>query len=243
METPQHHILIVDDEESLCEILSFNLRAAGYQTSVAYSAEEALTLPLEKFDLILLDVMMGELSGFGLARILRKRPETADTPIIFCTALDSEADKIKGLDIGADDYISKPFSLAEVMARVRSVLRRSKRTLNVATSNETPVEEEQKGDDSIIRFEALVVNNRDKSCYVENEEIQLTRKEFDILVLLLSNRGTILSREQIMKRVWSEEVVVLDRTIDVNITRLRKKLGIYGNHIITRTGYGYGFKI
>ena len=129
------------------------------------------------------------------------------------------------------------------MARVRSVLRRSKRTLNVATSNETPVEEEQKGDDSIIRFETLVVNNRDKSCYVENEEIQLTRKEFDILVLLLSNRGTILSREQIMKRVWSEEVVVLDRTIDVNITRLRKKLGIYGNHIITRTGYGYGFKI
>jgi two-component system phosphate regulon response regulator PhoB len=188
---------------------------------------------------MILDIMMGELSGFGLARILRKRPETAETPIIFCTALDSEADKIKGLDIGADDYISKPFSLAEVMARVRSVLRRSKRPL----ANEIPAEEEAKDNDSSIRFETLVVNNRDKSCYINNEEIQLTRKEFDILVLLLSNRGTILSREQIMKRVWSEEVVVLDRTIDVNITRLRKKLGIYGNHIITRTGYGYGFKI
>ena len=234
---------MVDDEESLCEILKFNLEKEGYIVTTALSAEEALALNLADYDLMILDIMMGELSGFGLARILRKRPETADTPIIFCTALDSEADKIKGLDIGADDYISKPFSLAEVMARVRSVLRRSKRTLNVATSNETPVEEEQKGDDSIIRFETLVVNNRDKSCYVENEEIQLTRKEFDILVLLLSNRGTILSREQIMKRVWSEEVVVLDRTIDVNITRLRKKLGIYGNHIITRTGYGYGFKI
>lgn len=239
----KYKILVVDDEESLCEILKFNLEKEGYIVTTALSAEEALALNLADYDLMILDIMMGELSGFGLARILRKRPETADTPIIFCTALDSEADKIKGLDIGADDYISKPFSLAEVMARVRSVLRRSKRTLNVVTSNEIPVEEEQKGDDSIIRFETLVVNNRDKSCYVENEEIQLTRKEFDILVLLLSNRGTILSREQIMKRVWSEEVVVLDRTIDVNITRLRKKLGIYGNHIITRTGYGYGFKI
>ena len=235
----KYRILVVDDEESLCEILKFNLEKEGYIVTSVLSAEEALALNLADFDLMILDIMMGELSGFGLARILRKRPETAETPIIFCTALDSEADKIKGLDIGADDYISKPFSLAEVMARVRSVLRRSKRPL----ANETPAEEESKDNDSSIRFETLVVNNRDKSCYIDNEEIQLTRKEFDILVLLLSNRGTILSREQIMKRVWSEEVVVLDRTIDVNITRLRKKLGIYGNHIITRTGYGYGFKI
>lgn len=239
----KYRILVVDDEESLCEILKFNLEKEGYSVTTALSAEEALALNLADYDLMILDIMMGELSGFGLARILRKRPETAETPIIFCTALDSEADKIKGLDIGADDYISKPFSLAEVMARVRSVLRRSKRTLNVAAPAETPAEEEAKTNDSVIRFETLVVNNRDKSCYIDNEEVQLTRKEFDILVLLLSSRGAILSREQIMKRVWSEEVVVLDRTIDVNITRLRKKLGIYGNHIITRTGYGYGFKI
>ena len=238
-----YRILVVDDEESLCEILKFNLEKEGYDVTTALSAEEALALNLADYDLMILDIMMGELSGFGLARILRKRPETAETPIIFCTALDSEADKIKGLDIGADDYISKPFSLAEVMARVRSVLRRSKRTLSVAAPVETPAEEEAKTNDSVIRFETLVVNNLDKSCYIDNEEVQLTRKEFDILVLLLSNRGAILSREQIMKRVWSEEVVVLDRTIDVNITRLRKKLGIYGNHIITRTGYGYGFKI
>lgn len=239
----KYRILVVDDEESLCEILKFNLEKEGYSVTTALSAEEALALNLADYDLMILDIMMGELSGFGLARILRKRPETAETPIIFCTALDSEADKIKGLDIGADDYISKPFSLAEVMARVRSVLRRSKRILNVAAPVETPAEEEAKMNDSVIRFETLVVNNLDKSCYIDNEEVQLTRKEFDILVLLLSNRGAILSREQIMKRVWSEEVVVLDRTIDVNITRLRKKLGIYGNHIITRTGYGYGFKI
>ncbi|MBR5771136.1 MAG: response regulator transcription factor [Alistipes sp.] len=239
----KYRILVVDDEESLCEILKFNLEKEGYSVTTALSAEEALALNLADYDLMILDIMMGELSGFGLARILRKRPETAETPIIFCTALDSEADKIKGLDIGADDYISKPFSLAEVMARVRSVLRRSKRTLNVPAPVETPAEEEAKTNDSVIRFETLTVNNRDKSCYIDNEEVQLTRKEFDILVLLLSSRGAILSREQIMKRVWSEEVVVLDRTIDVNITRLRKKLGIYGNHIITRTGYGYGFKI
>lgn len=233
----KYKILVVDDEESLCEILKFNLEKEGYVVTTAQSAEEALSLNLGGFDLMILDIMMDELSGFGLARILRKRTETADTPIIFCSALDSETDKIKGFDIGADDYISKPFSVAEVMARVRSVLRRSKRM-------PTPVKsvEEDRGEESIMRFDRLTVNERDKSCYIDQEEIQLTRKEFDILMLLLSNRGTILSREQIMKRVWSEEVVVLDRTIDVNITRLRKKLGIYGNHIITRTGYGYGFK-
>ena len=239
----KYRILVVDDEESLCEILKFNLEKEGYDVVTALSAEEALALDLANFDLMILDIMMGELSGFGLARILRKRSETSETPIIFCSALDSEADKIKGLDIGADDYISKPFSVAEVLARVRSVLRRSKRAPQSTATNDAPAEEVQSVDESIIRFESLVVNDRDKSCTIDNEEVLLTRKEFDILVLLLSNRGTILSREQIMKRVWSEEVVVLDRTIDVNITRLRKKLGIYGNQIITRTGYGYGFKI
>lgn len=238
----KYRILVVDDEESLCEILKFNLEREGYAVTTAQSAEEALALELGEFDLMILDIMMGELSGFGLARILRKRPETAETPIIFCTALDSEADKIKGLDIGADDYISKPFSVAEVLARVRSVLRRSRRVVATAVAS-TATSEQPNDEQEILRFEGLVVNNRTKSCTVDGQEIQLTRKEFDILCLLLSNRDTILSREQIMKRVWREEVVVLDRTIDVNITRLRKKLGNYGNHITTRTGYGYGFKV
>ena len=200
----------------------------------ANSAEEGLTKDLSGLDLLILDIMMGEISGFNLAAILRKRPETATLPIIFCSALDNESDKIRGLDIGADDYISKPFSVAEVMARVRSLLRRS-----THRTEQRP----EVVDESTISFEGLVVNNSNKRCTIDGTEISLTRKEFDILVLLLQNRNTILSREQIMKRVWSEEVVVLDRTIDVNITRLRKKLGIYGNHIITRTGYGYGFKI
>ena len=238
----KYRFLVVDDEESLCEILKFNLQREGYEVTTALSAEEVLSMDISGYDLMILDVMMGELSGFGLARILRKRPETASTPIIFCSALDSEADKIKGLDIGADDYISKPFSVAEVLARVRSVLRRTKRVAPAQVSAPA-VESANDENDDILRFEGLAVNNRTKSCTVDGQEIQLTRKEFDILGLLLSNRDTILSREQIMKRVWSEEVVVLDRTIDVNITRLRKKLGTYGNHIITRTGYGYGFKI
>lgn len=230
----KYRILVVDDEESLCEILKFNLEREGYDVTTATSAEEALALELGELDLVILDVMMGELSGFGLARILRKRSETATLPIIFCSALDNEEDKIKGLDIGADDYISKPFSIAEVLARVRSVLRRSTRRSETAAKN---TEEEY-----VISFESLTINTLSKSCRIDGQEIALTRKEFDILVLLLSNRGTILSREQIMKRVWSDEVIVLDRTIDVNITRMRKKLGRYGNNIITRTGYGYGFE-
>ena len=234
----RYRILVVDDEESLCEILKFNLEREGYEVITANSSEEALALDLGGFDLAILDVMMGELSGFGLATILRKRHETSTMPIIFCTARDTEDDKIRGLDIGADEYIAKPFSVAEVMARVRSVLRRSQHRPQTHDTNTNAAN----ADEDIIVFEGLVVNNLGKSCRIDDTEVSLTRKEFDILVLLLSNRNTILSREQIMKRVWSDEVVVLDRTIDVNITRLRKKLGNYGNHIITRTGYGYGFE-
>ena len=227
----KYKILVVDDEESLCEILKFNLEKEGYEVTTVYSAEEVLSMDITAMHLIILDIMMGELSGFGLARILKKRPETADIPIIFCTALDSADDKIKGLDLGADDYIAKPYSVAEVMARVRSVLRRTKRSTVAEQTAE-----------NVIRYEGLEVNVLNKRCFVDGDEVQLTRKEFDILTLLLSNRGTILSREQIMRQVWSDEVIVLDRTIDVNITRMRKKLRQYGNHIITRTGYGYGFE-
>ena len=233
-EANNYRILVVDDEESLCEILKFNLVREGYTVDVAYSAEEALAMDIKSYHLLILDVMMGELSGFGMAKIVRKRPETESLPIIFCTARDTEDDKIKGLDIGADDYISKPFSIAEVMARVRSVLRRSKYNIQQSEQNES--------DEGVISYQGLVINTLNKRCTVDGEEVSLTRKEFDILSLLLSNCGQILSREQIMKRVWSDEVVVLDRTIDVNITRMRKKLGNYGSHIITRTGYGYGFE-
>ena len=221
-------ILVVDDEDTLCEALRFNLEIEGFEVMVAHSAEEVLTMNITDVDLILLDVMMGEISGFALAQILKQRPDTANIPIIFCTAKDQEDDMIAGLNIGADDYIYKPYTLRNVIARVRTVLRRAQ--------VDAPAE-------PVIRFEELEVNNLKKTCTVDGEEIALPRKEFEILWLLISNIGTVFSREQILKRIWPDEVVVLDRVVDVNITRLRQKIGRYGRNIITRSGFGYGFKI
>ena len=223
----KHRILVVDDEESICEILKFNLEVNGYDVDVAYSAEEAMKMHPDHYSLILLDIMMGEMSGFQMARILKEKPETARVPIIFCTAKDTENDTVAGLNIGADDYIAKPFSLSEVMARVRGVIRRTSQA-------ETEPE--------CLSYEDLHLYLQSKQCFIGKEEVQLTKKEFEILKLFLSLKGVIFSRSEILSRVWEGDVVVLDRTIDVNITRLRKKIGDYGKHIITRNGYGYGFE-
>ncbi|WP_279068956.1 response regulator transcription factor [Alistipes timonensis] len=223
----KHKILVVDDEESLCEILQFNLEIEGYEADVAYSAEQALGMHPERYSLILLDVMMGEMSGFRMARLLKADPATAKVPVIFCTAKDTEDDTVAGLNLGADDYIAKPFSVREVLARVRSVLRRTA---------EPPAEQET------IAFEGLEMDLRRKVCTLDGKELALTKKEFEILALLLTHRGVIFSREEMLRRIWSDEVIVLDRTVDVNITRLRRKIGPYGEHIVTRLGYGYGFE-
>ena len=222
-------ILVIDYEESLCEILQFNLEVEGFLVDVAYNAEEALKKNLTQYSLILLDVMMGETSGFKLAQQLKRQPETAHIPIIFCTAKDSEDDTVIGLDIGADDYITKPFSIREVIARVKSVLRRS------AGSGK------DKSEDCVC-FQGLDLNLQRKTCHVDGKEVKLTKTEFEILSLFLRNRETIFSRADILSQVWSDDVIVLDRTIDVNITRLRKKIEPYGKHIVTRQGYGYGFE-
>lgn len=200
----KYKILIVDDEESLCEILQFNLEVEGYEADVAYSAEQALEMHPERYSLILLDVMMGEMSGFKMARILKSNPETARVPVIFCTARDTEDDTVAGLNLGADDYIAKPFSIREVLARVRSVLRR---TASPQTESE------------VIGYEGLEMDLRRKSCTVDGNEVSLTKKEFEILSLMLSHRGVIFSREEILHRVWSDEVVVLDRTRSTSISR------------------------
>ena len=226
-------ILIVDDEETLCEVLKLNLEIEGYDVDVAFSAEEALQLDLKGYSLILLDIMMGEISGIKMARMLKADPATAHVPIIFCTAKDSEDDMVMGLNMGADDYITKPYTLRNVIARVKSVLRRT-------TSS--------KGDSSIasapaaLQVEGLRLDLEFKKCTVEGAEVKLTRKEFELLAYLIQHRGKICSREQILSRVWSDEVIVLDRTIDVNITRLRSKIGPYGSYIVTRSGFGYGFR-
>ena len=223
-----YRILVVDDEDDLCEILKFNLEMEGYFVDTANSAEEALKLDLTQYHLLLLDVMMGEISGFRMASMLKKNKDTADIPIIFITAKDTENDTITGFNLGADDYISKPFSLREVTMRVKAVLRR--------TAGVQMKEQDQ------LQYKGLIINISKKKATINNEEIPLTKKEFEILVLLLQNQGRVFSREDILSKVWNDESYVLDRTIDVNITRLRKKIGEYGKQIVTRLGYGYCFE-
>lgn len=222
-------ILVVDDEEDLCEILRFNLETEGYTVDTAFSAEEALQMDLTPYDLFLLDVMMGEISGFKMAHLLQQDPKTASIPIIFLTAKDTENDLLTGFNLGADDYISKPFSIRQVIARIKAVLRRTQ-----TVTKEQP--------DDQLTFETLTLDTRRIKATVDGEETPLTKKEFEILRLLLENRGNVFSREEILSRVWKDEVYVLDRTIDVNITRLRKKIGRYGKNVVTRLGFGYCFE-
>lgn len=233
-------ILVVDDEEDLCEILKFNLETEDYIVDTASSAEEALKMDISSYHLILLDVMMGEISGFRLASMLKKQPQTATIPIIFITARDTENDTMTGFNLGADDYIAKPFSIREVMARVKAVIRR---TSSVTPPIESPTSTipEAKASNPLV-FESLVLDTELKQVTIDGSTVSLTKKEFEILTLLLSYPKRVFSRDEILERIWEEDVLVLDRTVDVNITRLRKKIGEYGKHIVTRQGYGYCFK-
>ena len=220
-------ILVVDDENDLCEILQFNLESEGFEVEVAHSGEEALKKPVEKFDLILLDVMMGGISGCKTAHIIRKE-KNLETPIVFLTAKGEENDILTGLSIGGDDYIAKPFSIREVIARIKAILKRG---------SQPPVQEKK---DMVYR--QLRVNLAKQEISIAGKAIDLTRKEFDILVLLLKNIGLFISREDILKRIWDDDVIVTERNVDVNIARLRKKIGNYGDNIKGKSGYGYCFK-
>ena len=226
-------ILIVDDEETLCEVLKLNLENEGYDVDIAFSAEQALTLDLKQYSLILLDIMMGDISGIKMAKMIKADVNTADIPVIFCTARDTEDDMIMGLNLGADDYIMKPYTIRNVIARVKSVLRRTSSHKITTKAIDNP---------NTLKVEGLTLDLEFKRCIVDGKEVKLARKEFQLLVYLVSHRGKICSREQLLSRVWSDEVVVLDRTIDVNITRLRSKIGAYGSYIVTRSGFGYGFR-
>ncbi len=228
MPNNNYRILVVDDEQDLCEILKFNLETEGYVVDTVNSAEEALAEELTKYDLLLLDVMMGEMSGFALARKLKDNEATTDIPIIFLTARDTENDTVTGFNLGADDYISKPFSIREVLVRVRAVLRRT-------------VDQRQEEEQSLLKYETLEMNLDKKTVRVDHEDIAFTKTEYELLKLLLSERGRVFSRQQLIDRVWPSDVLVLDRTVDVNITRLRKKIGPYSKNIVTRLGYGYYF--
>lgn len=219
-------ILIVDDEKDLCEILEFNLSSEGYETTVTNSAEQALKLPLDQFDLILLDVMMGGISGYKMASRIRKELQLS-VPIIFMTAKTEENDILTGFNVGGDDYISKPFSIREMVARIKAILKRGK---------------QENAQSRLYKVEQLEVDADSKMVYIEGEAVSLTRKEFEILVLLMRHQGQYIAREEILDRVWSDDVIVTERNVDVNIARLRKKIGEYGNYIKGKSGFGYAFK-
>lgn len=229
MDEKDSRILVVDDEQDLCEILKFNLETEGYQVETANSAEEALEKDIASYNLLLLDVMMGGMSGFQLAKQLKNSEVTAHIPIIFLTARDTENDTVTGFNLGADDYISKPFSIREVMVRVRAVLRRTAGKLEGA---EEP---------AVISYQGLLLNLDKKSVSVDGEDVPFTKTEFELLRLLLEERGRVFSRQELIDRVWPKDVLVLDRTVDVNITRMRKKIGKFAKCIVTRLGFGYYF--
>lgn len=220
-------ILVVDDEADICNILKFNLDKAGYETATALSAEDALMRGIIGYDLVLLDVMMEGISGFQMAQMMKKNPESAKIPIIFITAKDTEEDTLKGFDLGADDYIAKPFSVREVVSRVNAVLRR------VGSASSDPAR---------LSYKTLTLDMNGKKALVDGNDTELTKTEFEILRILVSDIGHVFTRDEILGKVWPDNVVVLGRTVDVNITRLRKKLGKYGNNISTRHGYGYCFE-
>ena len=219
----QNKILIVDDEADLREILQFNLESEGYSVDTAESAEQALKKLSPAHKLILLDVMMGGMSGFKMAEKLRKELHN-NIPIIFLTAKDTENDMLTGFSIGGDDYISKPFSIKEVSARVKAVLKRSKNDIE----NTSP----------IITVGEITLDLNTKCVTANGQLLPITKKEFEILCLLAQNPGHIFSREDILNRIWQNDGYVLERTVDVHITRLRKKLGVLGKHIVNRSGYG-----
>jgi len=227
MDLKNKKILIVDDEEDLCEILQYNLGNAGYITEVAHSSEEAIKRQLINFDLILLDVMMGEMSGFRFADKLRNEMDIS-VPIIFLTAKDTENDILTGFSLGADDYIPKPFSVNELIARVKAVMKRSQK--------------EKSRSHTTLRFGDIGIDTAKKRVLINDEKIELTKKEYEILKLLLENQAKVFSREDILMKVWGGGVIVTDRTVDVNITRLRTKLGSFGQNLRNKTGYGYYFE-
>ena len=219
-------ILVVDDEQDLLEILQFNLSSEGFEIDVAGSAEEALNKPLDSYNLILLDVMMGGMSGYKMADVIRKDLQL-DVPIIFLTAKGSENDLLTGFNVGGDDYIIKPFSIKEVIVRIRAILKRGK------GSDESS---------NILQADMLKLDINRKLTTIDEKPVNLTRKEFEILVLLMKNRGKFISRQEILNRIWSNDVIVTERNVDVNIARLRKKIGNYGSSIVGRSGYGYCFE-
>lgn len=236
-------ILIVDDEQDICDILQYNLQTEGYDVVSASSGEEALAmLSAQGFDLLLLDVMMDGISGFDVARRMKENPQLASVPIIFCTAKSAEEDVLDGFSLGSDDYITKPFRLSEVKARVKAVLRRASGSVSGGSMSSVSSAVGHDSSANLVRFEGLVLDTSAKTCTVDGVSVTLSKLEYELLAFFLTHPHTVYSREMILSNIWPDDTFVLDRTVDVNITRLRKKIGQYGKCIRTRFGYGYSFE-
>ena len=246
-------ILVIDDEEPICEILRYNLTKEGYEVDCAFSAEEALAMDLTQYQLFIVDIMMDKLSGFDFARRVKNNPQLEHTPIIFCSALDGEDETVMGLNIGADDYITKPFKVPVVIAHVRAVLRRAALAAplhhtavpveprHVSTPAHTATTVKDSHHEPDIVFRTLRINQDEKTCYIDGQPLKLTKTEFDMLLFFLTHKNKIYSRNDIIKYIWGDQIIT-SRAIDTNVTRLRKKLENYGNNLVTRTGFGYGFQ-
>ena len=221
MDKKNIRILVVDDEETLCEGLRTYLELEGYTVDASLSAEEALKRDLSVYDLLLLDIMMDGVSGTEMATIVRNRESTFDMPIIFLTAKDSLDDMVSGLKL-ADDYISKPYEIKNLLARIEAVLRRSSRHR--------------------LMVKGVSCDRASMTCYVDGHHVKMPRKEFEILALLLENPGRVFTREELISRIWPDNVIVVDRAVDVHVARIRGKIAPYSRHIVARTGYGYGWE-
>lgn len=220
-------ILVVDDEQLICELIQYNLENEGYKVDICHSAEKALKLNLEDYRLMIVDVMMEEMNGIKFAHTIKQNPDTAHIPLIFCSANDSEDDIVNGLNSGADDYILKPFSLREMIARVRSVLRRNSIAIPaVVCAN--------------LEFKGLKADLSTQTVTLDEAPIQLTRTEYQILILFIKHANRLFSRAEIYEIVWPDQIMVSERTVDVNISRIRKKIGEYGRYLVNRSGFGYG---
>lgn len=225
-------ILVVDDEQDIVDLVSYNLSKEGFKVFTASNGTQAVEVAKTvKPDVVLLDVMMPGMDGFEVCRSLRQDPTLATTAIMFLTAKSGEIDQILGLELGADDYIQKPISPRVLLARVKSILRRGAE--NVRTETVAAPE--------LLRIGALEVNRQNYTVRVDGREAFFPKKEFELLAFLASNRGKVFSREVLLRRIWGESVFVIDRTVDVHVSKVREKLGKYGVWIETVKGVGYRF--
>ena len=234
-------ILVIDDEESITEILKYNFEKEGWEVDCYYSAEEALHHDLSIYNICVVDIMMERLSGFDFVKQMRYNPATERIPIILCSAMNGEDHKVMGLNIGADDYVTKPFNIPEVIARVKAVLRRYGTSTQPHIEMAQPKPQQKDNSLSDLTFRSLRVDRNEKTCYCNGQPVKLTRTEYDLLVFFLTHRNHVYSRDEILKEVWPDEVRVTKRTVDVNLARLRKKIDSLGQYIETRVGFGYGF--